>query len=322
MLTVQQIFDLAMTMGIKADPRGAQGVKEYLDRANKEYTDCKSKDKKFFDKERLTNPYSDTRVHIDDKKTKVRRVMVGIDIDDGEVLLASQLEERNKKIDLVICHHPIGESYANLHDTMDMLIDVYSELGVPVHVAEKITEERMGEVGRGIHPRNHYQLIDIARLLKVNLINTHTTADNLVKEYLDKYIGKNNPKTVGELVELLLEIPEYEEAAKRGIGPTLFSGNSKHRLGKFMVDMTGGAGPSDEIYKELSLYGISTIVGMHMSDKSRKKASKHHMNVVIAGHYASDSLGMNLFLDELEKKGIDILPVGGLIRISRVKKKK
>jgi hypothetical protein len=31
---------------------------------------------------------------------------------------------------------------------------------------------------------------------------------------------------------------------------------------------------------------------------------------------------MNLFLDELEKKGIEIIPCGGLIRASRVKKKK
>ena len=89
-----------------------------------------------------------------------------------------------------------------------------------------------------------------------------------------------------------------------------------------MVSMTGGTNPSDDIYKELSRYGVSTIVGMHMGDKARKSANKHHMNVVIAGHYASDSLGMNLFLDELEKKGIDILAVGGLIRISRVTKKK
>jgi hypothetical protein len=29
---------------------------------------------------------------------------------------------------------------------------------------------------------------------------------------------------------------------------------------------------------------------------------------------------MNLFLDELEKRGIEIIPCSGLIRVSRVKK--
>ena len=37
---------------------------------------------------------------------------------------------------------------------------------------------------------------------------------------------------------------------------------------------------------------------------------------------SSDSIGMNLFLDELEKKGIEIIPVSGLIRVSRAKKAK
>jgi hypothetical protein len=39
--------------------------------------------------------------------------------------------------------------------------------------------------------------------------------------------------------------------------------------------------------------------------------------VVIAGHISSDSLGVNLFLDELEKRGIEIIPCSGLIRVSR-----
>ncbi|MBI5254811.1 hypothetical protein HY932_03485, partial [Candidatus Falkowbacteria bacterium] len=52
-------------------------------------------------------------------------------------------------------------------------------------------------------------------------------------------------------------------------------------------------------------------------DDARDKANEYHMNVVIAGHISSDSLGMNLFLDELEKKGIEIVPCSGLIRVSR-----
>ncbi|HPM39035.1 MAG TPA: NGG1p interacting factor NIF3, partial [Candidatus Pacearchaeota archaeon] len=49
----------------------------------------------------------------------------------------------------------------------------------------------------------------------------------------------------------------------------------------------------------------------------RKEAEASHINIVIAGHISSDSLGMNLFLDELEKKGIEIIPFSGLTRIKR-----
>jgi hypothetical protein len=43
------------------------------------------------------------------------------------------------------------------------------------------------------------------------------------------------------------------------------------------------------------------MVAMHLSEKHREEAEKNHINVVIAGHVASDTLGMNLLLDGVEK---------------------
>ncbi len=320
-MTIEQIFKLALQMGIEADPRGKKGIKQYLETVEKKYKQMKPQEKKYFDKDKLINPFSDSKIHVQtDKNKPVKTVMVGIDIGDGEILLASQLGERKKQIDLVISHHPIGAGLADLHTVMDMQVEVFVRAGVPVHVAEKIMEERMKEVGRGVHPINHYKIINLAELLRVNLINTHTITDNLVTEYLNNLFVKRKPCLVGDILDLLLEIPEYQEAKKRGAGPSLFTGSKEHRVGFHLVEMTGGTSPSDEVYKELSRYGISTVVGMHMKDTARKKASKHHMNVIIAGHMASDSLGMNLFLDQLENKGIEVVPCGGLIRVSRSKK--
>lgn len=321
-MLVKEVFQLGLKMGTEADLRGKKGVKEYLDAIKKDLDNCKAADKPYFDNERLSNPYADSRVHVDDGKTQVKRVLTGIDIGDGEILLASQLNERGKKIDLVIAHHPIGRALADLHAVMDMTIHAYEELGVPVHIAEKVMEERMKEVGRGTHPINHYRLINLAELLKVNLINTHTITDNLVHKFLQDFLFKRDPRLVGDMVDALLEIPEYQQAKKLGAGPALFAGSPKHRVGKWLLEMTGGTNPSDKVYKDLSQYGVSTIVGMHMKDSSRDLANEHHMNVVIAGHIASDSLGMNLFLDELEKKGIEIVPCSGLIRVSRNQKKR
>lgn len=321
MLTVKQVFALGLKLGMAADPRGQKGVAEYLAQTKKEFDNLKPKDRAYFDQERLTNPYSDSRIHVDDNKTQVKRVISGIDIGGDEILLASQLAERGKKIDLVIAHHPLGLGYAGLHDVMDMVVEIYVKAGVPVHVAEKIMEERIQEVGRGVHPVNHYRVVDLAKLLKVNFMNTHTFADNLVEKYLVEYLAKKKPRVLGDIVDALLEIPEYQEGKRQGAGPMIFAGNPKHRVGKYLVEMTGGTEPGAKVYKELSNYGISTIVGMHMKDESRKSANESNMNVVVAGHISSDSLGMNLFLDELEKKGVEVIPCGGLIRVSRVKKR-
>jgi hypothetical protein len=59
---------------------------------------------------------------------------------------------------------------------------------------------------------------------------------------------------------------------------------------------------------------------MHIREEDRREAVKHYINIVIAGHIASDSLGMNLILDKLEERGVEIIPCSGLIRESRAKK--
>jgi hypothetical protein len=76
------------------------------------------------------------------------------------------------------------------------------------------------------------------------------------------------------------------------------------------------------MYQALATAGVGTIVGMHQTEKHRESAQAARINVVIAGHMSSDSLGMNLFLDELEKRGVEIVPVSGLIRVSRNKTKR
>ena len=49
-----------------------------------------------------------------------------------------------------------------------------------------------------------------------------------------------------------------------------------------------------------------------MGPELRKEAEKHHIHVVIAGHISSDSVGINLFMDDLERKGVDDRPDVGL----------
>ena len=82
--------------------------------------------------------------------------------------------------------------------------------------------------------------------------------------------------------------------------------------------MTGGTEGPLESLGRLAAAGVGTLVGMHMREEHRKKAESEHMNVVIAGHLSSDSLGMNLILDEYEKRGVAVVACSGLTRLSRV----
>ncbi len=311
----KQILGLAIRMGTKADLRGGAAVAKYLARQKKKFDDLPAKKQAGFDKERLTNPYLDSGVWNDNGKN-VKKVMAGIDVSSGDIMLAKSLG-----VDTVINHHPLGKGLTILDEVMHLQAEVLALYGVPINIAESIMKVRISEVGRGAHASNSYKTIDAAKLAGVNLMNVHTPGDNLVADYLKKAINKKQPEYVGDIVELIAGIEEYKESARRGSPVKIFSGSEDRRAGKIVLtEITGGTEGAKTIYREMANAGIGTIVAMHLSEEHRKNAEEAHLNVVVASHIASDSLGMNLFLDELEKKGIEIIPYGGLIRVKRFKK--
>ena len=317
-MTVQQIYKLAIELGIKNDLRPRSEIQKILKRTKEKYEKLDAKKKAEFDTENLWNPYSDSRVHFDNGK-KVKKILTGIDISTGEVLLADKLGD----IDLILGHHPLGKGLANLDAVMHLQADVLAQYGVPINIAESLMKPRISEISRAVNPANVNQSIDAAKLLDINIMNIHTPADNMVVSFLKKKIEAKKFDYVGEVLEFLKDIPEYKMAIEYGQGPTLFTGHEENRSGKIaLTEITGGTDGSPKIYKYLSQAGIGTIISMHQSEEHKKEAEKAHINVIIAGHISSDSIGMNLLLDELEKKGIEIVTCSGITRLSRSSRKK
>ena len=316
-MKINDIYNWIIEKGIEADPRGPEEVKKILEKKKLKYQDLSTEEQQEYDLEQLSNPYSDTRILYGDVNREVKTILTGIDIEIGELLLAENLRSKGKNIDLVLAHHPEGKAVAALHDVMHLQEDILYKLGVPINIAEDIMSSRIAEVKRGLMPLNHNRAVDGAKILDIPFMCAHTPADNLVNGFLERLFANNNPETVGDVVKILKEIPEYHEAIKINAGPIIFVGNKDRRAGKIFVDMTGGTSGSDDAFKQLAQAGVGTIVGMHIGEKHRKEAEKNHINVVIAGHMASDSLGMNLLLDGLENEGIEIICCSGLIRYKR-----
>lgn len=321
-MKLEEIYRTAVKMGIRKDPRGKEEVEQVLQDARKEYDGLKGDEKRFFDKEKLTNPFADTRILFGSPDLEIKNAIAGIDVETPELILVDRLRQKESKIDLCISHHPEGRALASLADVMSVHADVWAGFGVPVNIGDALIAERMKEVRRSLLPQNHQRPIDSARLLDVPFMCVHTPADNLVTDYLNRLLKRAKPRLVRDVIDLLLEQEEYRNAAKRGMGPLVLVGDRKNRAGEILVDMTGGTGGPASAIEKLAQAGVGTIVGMHMGEKLRKEAEKQHISVVIAGHIASDSIGINLFLDELEKKGVRSVGFSGLDRVSLVKKKK
>jgi hypothetical protein len=318
-MKLKDMYVTAFRAGMAADPRGEQGVARVLEQARKEFEDLPERKRWEFDQERLVNPYADTRILNGDADDEVSSILVGIDLEVGEVMLADRLRETGRPIDLMLAHHPEGRALARLEEVMGVQADVWGRFGVSVSYGDAVMSDRMAEVTRALHPRNNERTVQVARLLDIPFMCCHTPADNSVNAFLQARCDEmGTDHTVDELLDMLKAIPEYRQAVLEGMGPTMFEGGSTRRTGKIMVDMTGGtSGPVDSLTK-LATAGVGTIVGMHMGEEHRKRAKEEKINVVIAGHVSSDSLGMNLIIDRYERQGVEVVACSGFTRVSRV----
>ena len=311
-----RLYDLEIKYGIKNHPRG-KSINDYFTKVKKEYNKLKGQERKRFDKESFRNPFADTRVLYGKPDTEIRKILVGVDMEAPEILLADKIRER-EGLDLVLAHHPEGKAYAALSEVMQVQSFILEKLGLKKEIAEELMKERMSEVARKVSAANHTRSNDVARLLDMPFMCCHTPADNHVAKYLQALMDKQKPRKVNDVAGLLCKIPEYQYGIECKAGPKIILGKPEDKAGKVFVDMTGGTEGSKELFGRLSQAGVGTIVCMHLSEEHFAKAKPEHINVVIAGHIASDNLGLNLILDNIEsEENLDILCCSGFKRIRR-----
>ncbi|MDD5465216.1 MAG: NGG1p interacting factor NIF3 [Candidatus Omnitrophica bacterium] len=273
------------------------------------------------DKSKIKN-FADSAILFGKPDLEVRKIMLGIDIEVADLLLADHIRQR-EGLDLVVAHHPEGKPFVDLHEVMKLQIDLLSQAGVARKTASRLMEERMLEVERRILPQNHTRPVDAARLLDMPFMNVHTPADNHVYSYLDAVFKQkcNSLSLLEDIVKILIAIPEYKIAQKFNAGPRVIIGNPKRKAGKILLEMTGGTEGSKDVFDKLYKAGVRTLVCMHLSEEHFKKVKDANLNVVIAGHISSDTLGLNLLLDNIEESAKQTFPVIGCSGFTRIKRK-
>jgi hypothetical protein len=319
-MKLKDFFAKAVQAGIDADPRGRKGVekllKKHADRAKK----VEGKDKELFDMERTWNPYADSRIINGTGEEEVKTLMVGIDIETPEVLLADRLRERGQKIDALFIHHPEGRALGDWDKVMGLQVDLLANLGVPVNHSEAQLRPRQDRIVRAIHANNLFRTERAAELLDIPAFTCHTITDNLVWKLIEKDICAKQYDSLEEIVNALYEIPEYKYYAKKGNPPIIVNGSPSSRPGKITAtEFTGGTNGPEEFLEAQSRVGVGTIISMHVTEKTLEEAKKHHVNMIQCSHMASDSLGINLLLDLMQKheKKLETVDVSGFVRIKR-----
>ena len=108
MLTLRDFYKTVVELGMKADPRGEEAVKNLLKMEAKKFGELPEKEKADFDAEKMENPYADTRILNAGSGAAISTVLVGIDVEAPEIILADSLRKAGRKIDAAISHHPEG----------------------------------------------------------------------------------------------------------------------------------------------------------------------------------------------------------------------
>lgn len=291
-MNLSQFYKLAIKLGSQRDPRKLKNIASY----------------------------ADTAILHGDPDKQINRILVGIDIEVAELLLADRIRAE-RGLDLVISHHPEGRAYAMLFEVMQLQVSLLISSGIEKCVAQQFLEERKREVERRILPQNHTRPVDAARILDLAFMCIHTPADNHVYSFVRELLDKEKPAKVKDIVRLLKDIPEYKNASDNLCGPRVILGNPNRDAGKILVEMTGGTEGPRNVFDKLYKAGVRTLVSMHLSEEHFKKVKDANLNVVIAGHISSDNLGLNLLLDRLEqiaKKKFVTIDCSGFKRIRRI----
>lgn len=257
----------------------------------------------------LTEVPEDTGIIVEGEN--IKKVAMGVDMELAEMMLAKDLGA-----DLVITHHPSGgKPRVNMYKVMDNQIDTMVRAGVPINKAQKALAKKKGEVERALHVSNYDRAVSAAKLLKMPFMGIHTPTDIIAEKTVQKMIDdgiKDNPKsTLKDIIDILNTGVEYQKTDAK---PVIRVGSEKDYAGKVVVTMAGGTGGGVDVIKSYFEAGVGTIVAMHMPEDVIKAVKEQNIgNVIVAGHMASDSLGINGFLKELEDRGIEVMRMSGLI---------
>jgi len=236
----------------------------------------------------------------------IRKVLFGIDATVPELLLAKQLG-----CDAVVAHHPPGGTAAiNFYQVFKRHIQQMVAAGVPVAETEKAVNKKLEQLEVEAHARNYAQAVDVARLLKMPYMNIHTPLDEVGRKIMSEQINSRIRKDskLQEVVSALKELGEFKNAETE---IKIRIGKPENPAGKVVVSHGAGTNGGYEIAKTYFKHGIGTVVYIHISVADLEKLKADGVgNLIVAGHIASDSVGINPLIRELEKRDISVTSIG------------
>lgn len=252
---------------------------------------------------------ADSQVHV--SGTDLRRLLVGIDIGVGELLLA-----RQQGFDGVIAHHPVGgHASVHFHHVLRRHAELMEAAGVPDKDASRAVEELSGPLETSHHALNYDRVPAFARFLRLPFLNIHQPWDEMGRrrmvEALEACAGE---ATVEEGMAALQSLPEF------GVAETdieLRLGDAVQPLGRWVVAHGAGTNGGYPVAKAYFSHGVDSLVYIHILpaelQRLREDPDVQGKNLIVTGHIVSDSLGITPYIRRLREEGLEVVALGGVL---------
>ena len=246
----------------------------------------------------------------------VRRILLGIDIGESDLHRAEA-----EGYDLAIAHHPFDQTafirMMSRHEKLMLAAGVSPGLAIEACRQNRVLYENWAS---SLPPdETSLRLAALARNLGLGLMNIHNPCDEIGKLMFQKLIDDfATTETVSDLMERFRAIPEV---AASGEEVELVCGSPHAPRGKTIMIHAAGTNGGYPVANALFESGVDTVVYIHLnSPKQRLRLQEENKgNLILTGHYGSDSLGINPLIYELEAEGLEVDCCNKMIRIRREK---
>jgi len=232
-----------------------------------------------------------------------KTALFAIDVGVGDLLLARELGATG-----VIVHHPPGgQPRLRWHEVLWRHVDLLVSYGIPEEQARKAVEELVREFAARDHAANYPHVPAAAEALGIPLVGIHTPLDEIGRKRLVEAVGKVSPEATVE--ELVARLKKYEEFASAATEIEIRLGSPKNRIGKAGVFHGAGTNGGYPVAACAFKHGIDTVIYIHCADSAVRRLAEEfpNKNLIVVGHIAADSLGINPFLSALRERGLEII---------------
>jgi putative NIF3 family GTP cyclohydrolase 1 type 2 len=242
---------------------------------------------------------------------EIERVLFGIDLKAAELVIASA-----QGYDCAISHHPVGgSSTLRFHEVLERHVDQMVGAGVPRDVAEETMRATIEDRRVLSSMTNYAHDPSVAVLLNIPYLNIHTPLDEIGRRRMTGAAAElGEDATVAELVDRFYEtFGEFRNAATE---IEVRVGKPRNRIGRVVVSHGAGTNGGYPVAKAYYDHGIDTVIYIHCRPADAKKLIDEYgetKSLIVTGHVASDSVGINPYVERLRQEGLDVTTFSGII---------